>query len=62
MRQGPEASGVRLIVNLTNAARPFAPPSSDWRVLLDSEDTRFAGSGTTKPLAPYQAILYEVPR
>jgi len=62
VRQGPEAAGVRLIVNLTNAARPFAPPSSDWRVLLDSEDTRFAGSGTTKPLAPYQAILYEVPR
>jgi len=60
VRQGPGAAGARLVANLTNAPRPFAPPSADWRVLLDSEDARFAGSATTRPLAPYQAILYEV--
>jgi len=31
-------------------------------VLLDSEDKRFAGSGTHRPLVPYQAILYELAR
>jgi maltooligosyltrehalose trehalohydrolase len=61
-RQGPEAAGVRLVANLTNTARGFAPPSSDWRVLLDSEDARFAGTPGARPLAPYQAILYEVTR
>jgi maltooligosyltrehalose trehalohydrolase len=58
-RQGPAAAGVRLIANLTSAPQPFAPPSADWRVLIDSEDPRYAGAAT-RPLAPYQAILYEV--
>ena len=62
VRRGPEAASVRLVANLTNEARGFAPPSPDWHVLLDSEDPRFAGSATTKPLAPYQAIVYEVTR
>jgi len=62
VRQGPEAAGVRLVANLTNTARGFTPPSSDWRVLMDSEDSRFAGTPTARPLAPYQAILYEVTR
>ena len=51
---------VRQVANLTNAPRPFAPPSAEWRVLLDSEDARFAGSAAARPLAPYHAILYEV--
>jgi len=59
-RQGPAAAGVRLIANLTAAAQPFTPPSTDWRVLIDSEDPRYAGSGTLRPLAAYQAVLYEV--
>jgi maltooligosyltrehalose trehalohydrolase len=54
------ASGVCLIANLGTSPRPFAPPSADWRVLLDSEDKRFAGSGVARPLLPYQAVLYEV--
>jgi maltooligosyltrehalose trehalohydrolase len=58
-RPGPTTTGVSLVVNLTGSAWTFAPPSADWRVLLDSEDRRFAGSGTGRPLAPYQAILYE---
>jgi maltooligosyltrehalose trehalohydrolase len=62
VRPAADGAGVRLVANLTNAARGFTPPSNDWRVLLDSEDSRFAGSATTKPLAPYQAILYEVTR
>jgi len=52
-------TGVRLIANLTSTPQPFAPPSTDWRVLIDSEDPRYAGQAT-RPLAPYQAILYEV--
>ena len=58
-RQGPAAAGVRLIANLTSSAQSFAPPSADWRILIDSEDPRYAGV-PTRPLAPYQAILYEV--
>jgi maltooligosyltrehalose trehalohydrolase len=61
-RPGPSAIGVRLVANLSGNARPFAPPADDWRVLLDSEDTRFAGAGGARALAPYQAILYEVSR
>jgi maltooligosyltrehalose trehalohydrolase len=60
VRQGPGGTGVRLVANLTNAPRPFAPPSAEWRVLLDSEDARFAGSAANRPLAPYHAIVYEV--
>jgi len=61
-RQGGGASGVRLVANLTAQPHPFTPASADWRVLLDSEDKRFAGSGTSRLLAPYQAVLYEVGR
>jgi maltooligosyltrehalose trehalohydrolase len=58
-RQGPDAAGVRLVVNLTAVPQAFAP-APDWRVLIDSEDARFAGGGAKHPLAPYQAVLYEV--
>jgi maltooligosyltrehalose trehalohydrolase len=61
VRPALEGPGVRLIANLTNTARGFTPPV-DWRILLDSEESRFAGGGTSRPLAPYQAVLYEVPR
>jgi maltooligosyltrehalose trehalohydrolase len=61
-RLGPTASGVCLVANLTAQPRPFSPPSAEWRVLLDSEDKRFAGSGTFRPLAPHQAVLYELGR
>jgi maltooligosyltrehalose trehalohydrolase len=60
-RFGPSGPGVRLVANLAAEPRSFAPPAADWRVLLDSEDKRFAGSGMGRPLLPYQAILYEVP-
>jgi maltooligosyltrehalose trehalohydrolase len=58
-REAESSPGVRLIVNLTRDTRSFAPPAG-WRVLLDSDDARFAGRGR-KALAPHQAILYEVP-
>jgi maltooligosyltrehalose trehalohydrolase len=60
-RLAPASSGVCLVANLTAAPVSFAPLSADWRVLLDSEDKRFAGTGTGRPLLPYQAILYEIP-
>jgi maltooligosyltrehalose trehalohydrolase len=62
VRQGADGPALRLVANLTKTPRPFAVPAADWRALLDSEDVRFAGSGTPKPLAAYHAILYEVPR
>jgi len=59
LARGAESGpSVRLIANLTAEPRPFAPPAG-WRVLLDSEDARFAGRGR-QALAPHQAILYEV--
>ena len=58
-RLAPGSPGVCLVANLTAAPVPFAPHSADWRVLIDSEDKRFAGTGTGRPLLPYQAILYE---
>ena len=61
-REAPDGMRVCLVANLTNTARPFAPPSSEWRDLLNSEDPRFSGGGMGRPLAPYQAVLYEVSR
>jgi maltooligosyltrehalose trehalohydrolase len=60
-RPAPDGSSVRLIANLTATAQPLTPPAGA-RVLLDSEDKRFAGSGPARPLAPYQAVLYEIAR
>src|SRR5262245_4180040 len=61
-REAPDGTRVCLVANLTGTARPFAPPSGDWRDILDSEDPRFAGTGKGRPLAPFQAVLYEVNR
>jgi maltooligosyltrehalose trehalohydrolase len=58
MREAASGPGVRLVANLTGEARPFKPPAG-WRVLLDSDETRFAGRGRD-PLGPHQVILYEV--
>jgi maltooligosyltrehalose trehalohydrolase len=60
-RPGPDTAGVRLVANLTAAPQTLAPPAGG-RVLLDSEDKRFAGAAPSRPLAPYQAILYEMGR
>jgi hypothetical protein len=37
-------------------------PPAGARVLIDSEDKRFAGSGGARPLGAYQAVLYEIGR
>jgi maltooligosyltrehalose trehalohydrolase len=58
-REAEKGPGVRLVANLAGEARPFTPPAG-WRVLLDSEEARFAGRGRP-PLTPHQAILFEVP-
>jgi maltooligosyltrehalose trehalohydrolase len=57
-REAKSGPGVRLVANLTADVRPFKPPVG-WRVLLDSEDVRFAGR-SRDPLGPHQAVLYEV--
>ncbi len=49
-----------MIANLTNEPRPAPAVPAEWRVLLDSDDPRFAGQGRPA-LAPYQLIVYEVP-
>ena len=43
-----------------NSSRKDWRHQGDWRVLIDSEDPRYAGNGPLRPLAPHQAILYEV--
>jgi hypothetical protein len=49
-----------VIANLTAEPRPAPPIAPEWRVLLDSDDPRFAGQGRPA-LAPWQLILYEAP-
>jgi maltooligosyltrehalose trehalohydrolase len=61
-REAPDGAGLRLVANLTATPRPFAPPAAHWRALMDSEDPRFAGDPAARPLAAYQAILYDVGR
>src|SRR5438552_10097221 len=45
VRQGPDAAGIRLVANLMATPQAIVP-AADWRVLVDSEDPRFAGGGT----------------
>ena len=61
VRQLSAGPGVRLFANLTNETQPAPSIPADWRLLIDSDDARFAGRGRP-PLAPYQLVLYEIPR
>jgi len=60
-RDAESGAGVRLFANLTNETRPGPTIPADWRLLIDSDDPRFAGQGR-QALAPYQLVAYEVPR
>jgi maltooligosyltrehalose trehalohydrolase len=59
-RDAESGPGVRLIANLTNEARPAPTVPADWRLLLDSDDRRFAGPARPA-LAPFHVLLYESP-
>jgi hypothetical protein len=60
-RAAPTGEQIRLVANLTAQPQPWAAPPG-WSPLLDSTDPRFAGSGRETPLAPFQAVLFEVVR
>ena len=60
LTRGPEnGPRVRVVANLTRTAIPLEKQPEGWLVLLDSNDTQFAGTGTTVPLQPFQLLLYE---
>jgi maltooligosyltrehalose trehalohydrolase len=59
-RDAESGPGVRLIANLTNEARPAPTIPADWRLLLNSDDPRFAGQARPA-LAPFHVLLYESP-
>jgi maltooligosyltrehalose trehalohydrolase len=59
-RDSASGAGLRLIANLTGESRPAPATPAAWRVLLDSDDPRFAGEGRGA-LAPYHLLLYEAP-
>jgi hypothetical protein len=44
---------------LSAIAQPLPPVAAAARVLLDSADPRYGGSGG-EPLRPYQALLFEL--
>src|SRR5439155_1375013 len=52
-REAESGAGLRLLANLTNEARQAPSVPADWRLLLDSDDPRFAGQGRPA-LAPFQ--------
>src|SRR5438876_736181 len=54
------AAALLLVANLTNEARPAPTVPADWRLLLNSDDPRFAGQARP-PLAPFHVLLYETP-
>jgi maltooligosyltrehalose trehalohydrolase len=58
-REAAMGERVTLIANLTAASQPPPPLGHDARLLLDSADAQFGGSGG-EPLRPYQAVLFEV--
>jgi maltooligosyltrehalose trehalohydrolase len=59
-RDAESGPGVRLIANLTTEARPAPTVPADWRLLLNSDDPRFAGQARPA-LAPFHVLLYETP-
>jgi len=61
-RAGESGPAVRVVANLTGKPVPLPRAQGEWRVLLDSEETRFAGAGTTRPLVGWQLLLYETVR
>ena len=60
-RAAPSGARVRLVANLSTERRAWAPDAR-WRLLLDSEEPRFAGMGGAVPLAPWQVLLYDAAR
>src|SRR5262245_7573083 len=50
---------VVLVANLDAVARPLPSLPPGARVLLDSAEARFGGAGGA-PLAPYQAVLFDI--
>ena len=58
-RGSDRSERVRLVANLTGRARALPKLEPPWRLLLDSEDVRFAGSGVARPLAAYQVVVFE---
>ena len=60
-RDADSGAGIRLFANLTNETQPAPTIPAEWRLLLDSDDPRWAGRGR-QALAPYQLLLYELPR
>jgi maltooligosyltrehalose trehalohydrolase len=60
-RESDRGDRLRVIANLTPGPRPLPKVEPAWRVLLDSDDARFAGSATTRPFAPYQVLVFEAP-
>ena len=59
-RDAKSGPGLRLIANLTNEARPAPTVPADWRLLLNSDDPRFAGQARPA-LAPFHVLLFETP-
>jgi maltooligosyltrehalose trehalohydrolase len=59
-RSGPTGETVHLVANLTGEPRPWPLPPA-IRVLIDSEDHRFGGTGKpgAVPLLPWHLVLYE---
>ena len=61
-RGAKSGTEVTLLANLAPSSQPLADPLRGWRILLDSDDTRFAGTGSGKPLQGFQVLLYEATR
>jgi maltooligosyltrehalose trehalohydrolase len=60
-RSGPGGETLHLVANLSGGSRTWPMPAA-MRVVIDSEDPRFAGaakSGAASPLTPWQLLLYE---
>src|SRR5262245_14641191 len=58
-RGAADGPRVRISANLSAEPIRWAAPGAGWRLLLDSNDARFAGTGVGEPLLPFQLLLYE---
>jgi maltooligosyltrehalose trehalohydrolase len=60
-RTAKSGESVQVIANLTGQSHRL-PGGRPSRVLIDSDDVAFAGTGGAAPLGPYQVLLCEVRR
>jgi maltooligosyltrehalose trehalohydrolase len=58
-RRAPGGAAVQLMANLTAREQQMPDVGTGRSILIDTAESRFGGRERSRPLGPYQAVLYE---